>query len=279
MTLLLAVVGCGDTGNGVSARGESGSSGVGGDSNTGGGVTDSATGGVGGEPSTDSGGGNMLAADSEAIAIEWFNFFAGGYRFERRLDQLSPKQLKLAEAIKVVPPTDECWADADGMSITVTSADTSREFFANAYTGTCGNDLTLVDFEAVNALLDTVHCLSAKGYNGVSAETAASIVPDDGCRHGLFNATGATPEWWFRVAIPAAGEYQVSLDACGDRNLSVDLFEDDAATAVASTLGEGACPVLTHAFAAPGSYALRIKMLSGQRAGDFYLAIESTSTQ
>ena len=79
--------------------------------------------------------------------------------------------------------------------------------------------------------------------------------------------------------IPAAGEYQISLDACGDRTLRFDLFEDDTTTELTSTSGEGECPVLTHAFADAGSYALRIQMLSGGYAGDFFLAIESTSAE
>jgi hypothetical protein len=255
--------------------------GAGGNTNTGGdagdaGATQADAAGAAGA-GAGAGASGILAAESEAIEIHGFNFFSGGHRFERRLDQLSPEQLALAEAIRVVPSTGDCWEDAIEMSIVVTAGAAERAFVANEYTGTCGRDGTLVDFEAVSALLDTVECLPAQGYDGGSAETAPSIVPDDGCRHGLFNASGATPDWWFRMEIPAAGEYRISLDACGDRVLLLDLFEEDATTEVASTSGEGECPVLTHAFADAGSYALRVQMLSGVYAGDFFLALETSS--
>lgn len=263
-TFLFAIAGCSDAGNAVGATG---SSGVRGDSRTSG--TDSGTERGGSDD------GGILTAGSEALEIRWFNYWEGGYRFERRLDQLLPDQLALAEAIKIVPSTGECWEDAVEMSITVTGAGT-RRFGANEFAGTCGHGGTLVNFGAVSALLDTVHCLPAKSYDAGSADTAPSIVADDGCWHGLFNGSSDTPEWWFRTEIPAAGEYQIALDACGNRALQIDVFEDDTTTKVASTSGEGECPVLTHAFTDAGSYALRVKMLSGTTAGDFYMAVEST---
>src|SRR5688572_18766265 len=103
-TLFFAIAGCSDTGNPGGVSGDSGSSGVRGDSSTSSGVDDD---------------GAILAAGSEAIEIRWFNYWEGGYRFERRIDQLSPEQLALAEAIKVVRSTGECWEDANEMSITV----------------------------------------------------------------------------------------------------------------------------------------------------------------
>lgn len=224
-------------------------------------------------------GASIITAESEAIEIHWFNFFAGGYRFKRRLDQLSPEQLGLAQAINIVPGSDDCWEDAVELAITVTGGDTVRAFSANEFNGHCGRDVTLVEFEAASALLHTAHCLSAKGYDGGSPETAPSIVPDDGCWHGLFNSSGPESEWWFRTDIPAAGEYQISFDACGDRGLRLDLFEDDATTEVASTSSEGECPVLTHTFNDAGSYVLRVEKIAGTYAGDFFMALESTSAQ
>lgn len=235
-----------------------------------------AAGAAGGGSSGESGDlGGIFTAESEAIEVHWFNFFKGGYRFTRLRDQLSPQQLDLAEAINIVPSTDDCWEDADEMSIAVAAADTQETFFTNEYTGTCGRDRTLVDFEAVSALLDTVHCQSSQGYSGDSAEEAPNIVPDDGCWHGLFNFNGATPAWWFRVAIPVAGQYRISLDGCGDRALVLDVFESDAVTQVASASDEGKCSTLTHTFTDAGSYTLRIEMLSGVQAGDFFFAVES----
>jgi hypothetical protein len=234
------------------------------------------------EAGTHGGEGNVesiFTPESDAIRIDWFNFFAGGYRFARRRDQLSPAQLDLVQAIAVVSSTDDCSEDGVEMSLTVSAGDTTQAFSANEDTGTCGRDVTLVDFEAVSALLHTVHCLSSQGYDGTSVETAPTIVPDDGCWHGLFNFTGASPAWWFRIEIPAAGEYGISLDGCGDRALVVDLLESDATTELASASGNRDCPVLTHSFADAGTYTLRVQMQSGTQAGDFFLALESTSAQ
>jgi len=227
------------------------------------------------EPLCDGGPRSIIGAESEAIAISQFNFFSGGYLFERRLDQLSIEQLELAEAIRVVPPTGDCWSDATGMSITVTAGDEQQLYEANEFTGTCGGEQTLVDFEAVSALLATAHCLSSKGYDSSSAEKAPSIEPDSGCWHGLFNSHGDAPSWWFIADIPSAGDYQVTIADCGDRTLQLDLFEEDATTELASTTGENECPVLAYTFAAPGRYPLRLEMLSGSYAGDFYLGLDS----
>ena len=219
----------------------------------------------------------IFTAESEAITIDWFNFWAGGYRFARKREQLTPKQLELVEAIKVVASTDDCWEDADEVSVVVTSGDTSLTYSANKYAGSCGRDVTLVDFQTVSDLLDTVQCLSAKGYDGSSVEESPTIVPDDGCWHGLFNAHGDAPAWWFRVEVPAAGEYSILLDRCGNRDLRLDLFGSEAETELASASSDGACPALTHSFADPGSYALRVEMQSGTQAGDFFLSVHSMS--
>jgi hypothetical protein len=217
----------------------------------------------------------LLTSESEAIEVAWFSFFDGGYRFARRLDQLRPEQLELAEAIHVVPPTCECGEDGPDMSVTVTAGDAEQQFAANASNGKCGRDASVVDFRAMNALLATVQCWSAKGYDGRTADAAPSIAPDDGCWHGLFNAHNTSPEWWFNAQIPAAGEYRISLDACGDRSLDLDLFEDDTTTQLGSASGAGGCPLLTHSFESAGSYALRVQMVGGTYAGDFYLSLDS----
>lgn len=99
------------------------------------------------------------------------------------------------------------------VSLGGTAGDTHREFSANEYAGTCGRDVMLFDFQAVSVLRDTVQCFSSKGYDGRPPEAAPTIVPDDGCWHGLFKSTGATPAWWFRVEISAPGEYEVSIGA------------------------------------------------------------------
>ncbi len=231
------------------------------------------------EPLCDDGPRSIVSAASEAIEIGWFNYFTGGYRFKRRIDQLSTEQRELAEAIRIAPPTGDCWEDATHLSIMVTDSDTEHEFEANEFTGTCGRDVTLVDFEAATALLDTVDCLSAKGYDAESPETAPSITANDGCFHGLFNASGRNPEWWFRAEVPSAGEYDFVIDACGDRGIELELFEEDAATSLASSSPTSECPTLTHAFTSAGSYALRVRMVDGSAAGDFYLALESSASE
>jgi len=230
------------------------------------------------KPLCDGGPRSIIGANSERIAVSRFNFFEGGYRFERRIDQLSDEQLELAKAIRVVPSTGDCWEDAVEMSVSVTTGNDVQLFGANQYTGTCGREKTLVDFDAVSALLATVQCLSAKGYEASSVESAPSIQPDDGCWHGLFNAYGASAVWWFVAEIPSAGEYQFATTDCGDRGLALDLFEEDATTELAGANGDGDCPTLNYTFAAPGRYPLRVNMLSGNYAGDFFLGLESSGT-
>src|SRR4051812_29436606 len=173
---LAAVCGCSDSSAGhvEDDRGEGGESSLGGAA---GGISSRNVEAGAATEGGDANLGTIFTPESEAIQIDWFNFFDGGYRFARRREKLSPQQLDLLEAIKIVTSSEDCWEDAVEMSVTVTAGDTNRAFAANEYTGTCGRDVTLVDFEAVSALLRTVECLSSQGYDGSSLATAPTIVP------------------------------------------------------------------------------------------------------
>jgi len=233
----------------------------------GGGAEGGGDGGAGGDS------GSIWTPDSDSIDIQWFAYFRGGYHFTRQRDQLSPQQLELAQAIKVVPSSNACAADYIELAIGVTSGDRTQKYIANEYTADCQRGGTMVDYAAVSALLDTVNCVSSKNYDGSSASSAPNIVADDGCRHGLFNASGSTRDWWFRVEIPAAGLYRFGIDACNDRQLRLDLFESDGTTELESASGSGSCPLLMHQFAHAGTNLVRVAMLSGVSAGDFYFGV------
>ena len=71
----------------------------------GGGAEGGGDGGAGGDS------GSIWTPDSDSIDIQWFAYFRGGYHFTRQRDQLSPQQLELAQAIKVVPSSNACAAD------------------------------------------------------------------------------------------------------------------------------------------------------------------------
>lgn len=218
----------------------------------------------------------IFTAESTAIEIDSFNFFRGGYGFARRRDQLSPRQLALVEAIEVISSTGACWTDSDEVGVTVSAGESKRSFRANEHNGDCGSDVTLVDFGAVRAVLDTVHCLSAKGYDGTSPATAPTISTNDGCHHGLFSS-GAPDDWWFRVEVPTPDEYRVSFDNCRDRALLVELFSADAQARLASIDAADGCPTLSHPFVQAGVYLLHVRMQAGLQGGDFYLSVDSTA--
>jgi hypothetical protein len=204
-------------------------------------------------------------------------YFRGGYRFVREREQLSTEQLALVEAIQVVPHSDECWQDANGMRVIVTTGESESIFDANEFNGDCGTGFTMVDYRAVSAVLATVHCLAAKSYDGQSPAGAPTISAGDGCQHGLFNGGGAKPDWWFRLAIEAPGEYRFSLPQCGDRGLLIELFESDAVAPLASAASASECASLTHSFAEAGTYLVHVKMQSGVYGGDFYLSVDPTA--
>lgn len=240
-------------------------------------------GGSGGEGEGSEGGGaagaqsSIFTPQSDFIEIGWFNFWSGGYRWVKRRDQLSTEQLALAKAITVVSSTEACTEDAVETRVSVTDGDARHDYYANDYAGTCGRDETLVEFSAVTALLDTAHCLSSQGYDGDSWEKAPTLVPDDGCWHGLFNFSGEARGWWFRIEIPAAGDYTIAFDDCGDRDLQVELLDAGRTTALGTAPAGHDCPVLTQSFEVSGTYALHVESGSGAQAGDFYMSVASTA--
>jgi len=85
----------------------------------------------------------ILAAGSEAIEIRGFSHWTGAFGFERRLTQLSPKQLALAEAIKVVPSTGGCWEDAIARVVGIDNSERRLET-ARRLVGEHGLEMTLL---------------------------------------------------------------------------------------------------------------------------------------
>lgn len=220
----------------------------------------------------------VFTDESEAIEIGWFSFWTGGYRFHKRRDQLSEQQLRLVQEIRTIPSREECWADVAGASVTITDAGKRREYRANEHDGTCGTDATMVGYDAVSAFLATARCLSAKGYDASALDSAPTVAADDGCFHGLFSGSGATPAWWFRVDISTAGEHRVAIDRCWDRDLRLTFLDPTGVDELATSDGnaDAECPSLTHRFDEPGNYVLKIEMDAGNSAGDFYVRVDTT---
>jgi hypothetical protein len=132
-------------------------------------------------------------------------FWQGGTRFEKRREQLTAKEVALLADLKTLVSTGECWSDVGEAEVTVTGNGSAQEYSANEYDGGCDRGVELVTYAPVIGLLESARCLTAKGYDGSSLATAGHVRADDGCYHGIFNATATTREWWFvlEVAEPA----------------------------------------------------------------------------
>jgi hypothetical protein len=217
----------------------------------------------------------VWTAESTSVEISWFSFWAGGYRFTRERDQLSAAQLELLAAIRTIDVDGPCLADVDEVQLTITSNSGETETYGAIAHPCAFGSRTLVGYEEVAALLDTVDCLSAKGYEGGTLESAPHIVTGDGCHHGMFNAYTQVPEWWFILDVAVAGRYRIGVDLCADRQLQIDVLDETAASTLATVQTTSAdCPTLEYDFPTAGSYALHVDMLGGDDAGDFYLHVD-----
>lgn len=216
---------------------------------------------------------HVWTEDSRAVEVTWFSFWDGGYQWVLDRAQLSAEQLELLGAIETVTPEGPCAADIAEVGLRVIDTPgTAREYYAMEQAcGAFGG--VQVDYGQLAALLETVSCLSAKGYDGSTLAAAAQIATGDGCRHGLFNAYEQTPTWWFLVDVERPGRQRVTIHGCGERQLGLELFDASGVFGLASTPAADVCPVLEHDFVEPGTYALRVEMTAGGSAGDFFLSV------
>jgi hypothetical protein len=274
-----------DAGGGAGARaGAAGtSSSGGGASGTTGGAGASPSGGAGGSGTGTGGTGGGYAlgvpiweTESESIAISSGSFFGGSSRFEKQREELTAEELVLLGSITTVASSTECWSDTWAATLTVRGNGGVREYFASEGDQGCDRDVVLVANEPVKSLVQAAKCLNAKSYDGTSLATAAHVTAGNGCYHGLFNASGTTPDWWFVLDVTEAGSYRLSLDGCSDRVLDMALLDETGVTELSSVTGTpGSCSALTHDVASPGSYAIHVTMTAGTSAGDFYLRIDA----
>ena len=215
--------------------------------------------------------------DSVSVEIRWSSW-GEGYSFKRDRAQLSATQIALLGAIETFVGSGPCGADVDEVQLTIVRASGGvDEYYASA--DRCEDERRpTVDYQRVAALLATVHCLWARGYDGSALASAPHISVGDGCHHGLFSGHsqwGPTPEWWFLVDVPSAGQVRFAIERCGDRQLKIDLFDQTGLTAEASVQPTGSeCTALVHDFPAAGTHALHVTKVAGTYIGDFFLSVE-----
>jgi hypothetical protein len=222
--------------------------------------------------------GPIWTSESDSIEIEWFSFWQGGVRFGKAQEELTTDELAIVESMATVADNGNCFTDSAVATITVDSDGVLNEYSTSEYGGDCYHDKPLIAYEPVQALLDLADCNSAKAYDGSTLETAPPITANDGCYHGLFNATTTTPKWWFALEVPTAGTLRVTLAECGDRDLELSLLDVTGMTTIASATSasgaSGSCPELVLDREA-GSYVVHVDMRAGTYAGDFFLRVES----
>jgi hypothetical protein len=214
---------------------------------------------------------------SQTVEIGWFEFFEGGYRFERDRSQLTALQVGKLQAIRTIDASSNCPEDEAGASVTITDTNGSvHEYGADELGARCTDNRTYVAYGQVEALLETADCLSAKNYQGDALDDAPHIAVGDGCSHGLFNGSETTPDWWFLVDVTTPGQHRFATHACGDRQLRLSLFDAAGVTqlAAAEPDGGGDCTVLACDVSEAGPHALHVEMLGGRLAGDFYLSAD-----
>jgi len=91
----------------------------------------------------------------------------------------------------------------------------------------------------------------------------------DGCLNGLFTSSTETPSQLFlRLAVPVANvPVQLELSECGQRTFKLELLDPLLATSASSATS---CPALSYSFAETGSYVVRVTVMSGPGAGNFW---------
>jgi hypothetical protein len=213
--------------------------------------------------------------ESDAIEVEWFSFWSGGYTLSLSRESMTDEQLRLVSEFRTSHYNCGCVADGAEVQVTIHSAGRSEEYAAISGDYTCDSSQTYLSYPEVKTFLDTAGCLSAKGYT-LEADAGPRVIhPGSGCGHGLFNS-GPSENWSFQVEVTEPGvPHQISVSRCLDRQLDLVLWDTSGNVELATATGTGGeCPSLTHTFEAAGSYQLEVIMNSGEYRGDFYLSVE-----
>jgi len=223
---------------------------------------------------------------SVGIEGSWSAFFDGGFRLELTRDEMTPEQLEALGRVVTIPSNDLCFADGAFISIIVLDTNgSSNTYFAEESDGTCNRGEPSVSFEPADQVLQSAGCLAGKQYSDrlASLGTTLSLPVGTGCWHGLFNASGESPVWWFFFEVSEAGQtLEFTIEECADRQLSLAVYDERGEGRIAEQVGSGVeddCPVLLHTFPEAGTYSLQVDMLGGNVAGDFFLSAEPYRTR
>jgi hypothetical protein len=218
---------------------------------------------------------------SQRIEIGWFSIWVGGYKWQRDRAQLTAVQEQRLAAIQTIEENHACGADEASAEVTVTDTDgKTHAYIADQFAADCNRGGTYVGYPEVAALLDTVHCKSSQSYEAGGLAAAPHIAVSDGCYHGVFSDAGGggtqSGDWWFLVDVTEPGPHRFTIEECYDLQLRLRLFDAAGETQLASvdSTGDAECPVLDCHLAEAGPHALRVEVLGGTTASDFYLSAD-----
>lgn len=214
---------------------------------------------------------------SDAIEIDYWEFFGSSVRYRKTRDQLTAEELAILGDIRVIARNSQCVVDGASATISVTTDGKDTLYRARSADAVCSELGPYVGLGSVMAFLEATGCNQAFEA-GQNLETAPLIGVDRGCYYPLHDAEGAL-ESWVVVDVAEPGSYEVSFDTCESLgSLEATLLDEGGATELGSaTAPAGECPHLTVDISEAGSYALRVATDSSPFGGAiFYLRVDSS---
>jgi hypothetical protein len=203
---------------------------------------------------------------SARIRIETRNYWLGGMKYERAVEDLSDEQLELLRGLaRTRSDPDFCVYDALEATVTVEDADGSAETF-ELEQAVCHYEGVLLTAATLKPFLHTLACVTrgpygfSRGGRFVPASETPVLGANDGCTHGLY---GASPAMLLDVTDSRATYTLESLE-CYGRDVQIALYDETQQTLLGrSEAVPDGCSTLSYQFAATGRYALQLEGKGG----------------
>jgi hypothetical protein len=269
--LAASVWACSDDDGGTPGAGENHGGATTGGATTGGATTSGAPGDAGAGGTSNP---QPVAIWNEASArlrVVSGDFFSGYSGYERARDELSATLLAELAELRTAPSLDLC--EEDGLTIAFTVTDrngTTATYFSDS----CQSMRQLVDPDAAEHLLESLPpCLRSKDARSSALETAPSVAVGDGCLNGLFTSSaGEESPLFLRLDVTTTDvPIELELTECGQRELKLELLDPEGETVLATGASTAtSCQALSHSFSELGRYVVRVTLVAGPGAGDFW---------
>jgi hypothetical protein len=237
-----------------------------------GGASGNGTSGASGAGATD--GASIWTPSSDAIELEYQEFFGGWMHYQKSRNDLTGRELDLIGAIRTVESAGPCGADGGAIRVTVTTGDNRVTYSAGTGGYACSAVPPFVNFGDAMQLLTTAGC-NSQSDAASSLDDARMIDASSGCYHRMY--VGTQSDWWFLVEVTDPGPLRVLFDSCAylEPATATVLVSDGESELAHASAEAGSCPDLTVDIHEAGTYALHVAVEAASPAAfEFHLHFE-----